>query len=781
MNTQLSLEMNKKEEGYSPQFYIANMEGENTRVLNLFKPVLIETWKSNTMEKQEYAFEYDYFYNDGDQIYAEATVETKDNGLFKIIDKWNKVQNDTWQIDRKVKVIQGAKFGGFRVRLDIYTDIHEETKFEDFRYFAPPALYDKNDLDDDGIEDYLATQNLMYREDRLNTLSVSAYDEKTKINVTLIRSNQPNYDSYPNRPNNERVFLQRTDIGSLGVWNGKVNGKSKVMLRASYPFYEGEKCHALYMKERLGWESFWPTESGETIEVSYQIRVDSSPSFVSSIWNSYKRRVNDLNPNPVPLPATAEELNEYRLDALNRYYVELNADEDENEPAGYVLNCHPQNGEQLSNIIQFGFTGQNVLSAYNVLRYGYQRGNGEYVRRARKIVDFFVDKIHISENGMFYNLYSIDKKSVDFWWTGLLLPLAYAEGEELERLMGPLYEHRKFVIEHLKKLKGSYLRCMNEDAEALLLVYDYEKQVAKEHTSWLNAAIRYGDFLLKTQESDGSWYRAYTTKGEPITEPEFWFGTTMYEQKSSTATSIPFLIKLYQITSDERYLKAAKKAGKFVREMIVNRIKFNGGIHDSIYAKGQLIDNESIYFPMISLFAIYKATGDIYYLNGAHDAARINGTWTCLWDVPLPPESTLVKYGFRSTGIGACDTPGAGYVHPFELSGVAEMAEIAKITNDRELLSVAELLWHGCNQTVAVPGKDWGYRYIGLQEEGYLISWWAKDDPMFGDTGFGKRWKGEGNKTCFPWIPAVAVSCYWKLIDQFGTADFKAIKAKVNS
>ena len=34
---------------------------------------------------------------------------------------------------------------------------------------------------------------------------------------------------------------------------------------------------------------------------------------------------------------------------------------------------------------------------------------------------------------MFYNLYNVDTKSVNFWWTGLLLPLAYAQGEELEQ------------------------------------------------------------------------------------------------------------------------------------------------------------------------------------------------------------------------------------------------------------------------------------------------------------------------------------------------------------
>ena len=77
---------------------------------------------------------------------------------------------------------------------------------------------------------------------------------------------------------------------------------------------------------------------------------------------------------------------------------------------------------------------------------------------------------------MFYNLYNVDTKSVNFWWTGLLLPLAYAKGEELEKLMGPLYEYRKDVIQKLVNMKGAYLRCMNEDVTALLRLIAMKKK-----------------------------------------------------------------------------------------------------------------------------------------------------------------------------------------------------------------------------------------------------------------------------------------------------------------
>ena len=83
------------------------------------------------------------------------------------------------------------------------------------------------------------------------------------------------------------------------------------------------------------------------------------------------------------------------------------------------------------------------------------------------------------------------------------------------------------------------------------------------------------------------------------------------------------------------------------------------------------------------------------------------------------------------------------------------------------------------NQTVETEEHSWGYAMPGLQEEGYLLSWWAVDDPMFAaDTGFGYRLKGEGNKTCFPWINAVGVKAYWAMLDRFNSVDFDEIEKK---
>ena len=144
------------------------------------------------------------------------------------------------------------------------------------------------------------------------------------------------------------------------------------------------------------------------------------------------------------------------------------------------------------------------------------------------------------------------------------------------------------------------------------------------------------------------------------------------------------MTELYELTKDEAYLKAAS-SWYVCKRIYIDRVRFNGGVHDSIYAKGQLIDNESILYPMLGMLSLYETTKKKEFLDAAVRAAHYFASWVCLWDVPLPEDSTLHKYGFHSTGMGACDTCGCGYVHPFQLMGVAETAQIAVYAKDREL------------------------------------------------------------------------------------------------
>jgi hypothetical protein len=781
MPIQLSLQTNTEAEGYGLTFLASVEDSVAEEILRVTHPVTVETLAPNAQgAKAVYSSAYDSVDVGADSVTGEKVIALGEAQRYRLVDVWRRVEPDTWLVDRRLNVEHGTPGWGVSLRLDVVTAFPEGTGYDDLNYFAPPMMFNHNDLDGDGIDDYLRARNLVYREDKLNLRAVMAYHAGREVSCTLIRADTPEFDPVPQRPNKERAFVWKTDVGGLGYWceNGT---QPQVSLRASYPFYEGERTHALLVRERPDWQAFFPAATGETLEVSYRIRVESAATFTDAVWSTFGRIWRDFVPSPVSLTASHDELVRYRLEALNRYYVERDAQQDPNEPAGFVLNCHPQDGVQLSNMIEYGFTGINVINAYNVMRYGYEYDNPEYVRRGVRTADFYARKAHIPETGMFYDLYNVDRGVMQSWWTGLLLPLAYAEeGADLEELMGPVYRHRQEVIEGVRSVHGSYLRAMSEDAFGLLLAYELECRHGRRHQEWLDAAVRYGEFLLRSQEQDGSWYRAYGADGKPMTEPPMWFGTTVYQTRSQSSTPIPFLVKLHEITGEKRYLDAASNAGRFQRTVFIDPVRFNGGILDSIFTQGMLIDNEGIAFPLFGQLALYHAVGGDFFRDGAINAARLYATYGYLWDVPMPPGCTLGRYGFRTTGMGAADMSG-GYTHSWEINGVADLVEVALMTGDEVLFGAAELLYQASNQTVSVPRNDWGLRHYGLQEEGAFSSWWALDDPMFQETGFGHRWKGEGNKTCLPWITGTAVFNYWKMRDRFGTVDFADLRRRLHS
>ncbi len=754
------------------------LSGDNDRVITIEAPVVLEILEDTERTEgavARIAAGYDAVASQPGSVSASATIHYAGT-QYALTDTWTQ-DGESVRIDRSLAATSQAGTPAIRLFLEAEAGTGN-AGFDDMRLFAPPALYDLNDIDGDGVEDYLDTRELLYRDDRLTGLAVLAYDPETGTGYALTREDPPEYDEIPVRVPRQQNMVQKTDIGALGLMPGERN---ETRLVAAYPFAERSRSHALTAEGREPWGAFWPVDSnGTTLEVSYAFQLFSDPTPVGCLWSLWNQRIQLLSPRPVELTASLADITQLRVEALMPYYAELSGPTP--TPAGFVTNCHPQNGKQLENIIQYGFTGQNVLNAHHILANADALADPEARSKALKVIDFFASRAAESDYGLTNTLFDLDTGRPGNWWSGLLLPLAYAEeGQDLEKLMGPVYEHMKYAIEPLRTLDGTYLRCMAEEHGALLRAYEAEKARGFDHASWLHVATKFGEFLLAAQEEDGSWRRAYGFDACGITEPRAWFGETELNQKSSTATAVPVLVTLARLTGEDRWMAAARAAERFTSKHFVDGMKFNGGIHDSIYSRAQLVDSESILFAMRASLTVWQQTADRSALDSAIDAAKILSTWIYLWDVPLPPSSTLAQYGFRSTGWSACDTCGAGYIHPYEIHAVPDLFELAIASGDKTLAFIAELVLLGSSETVATLDKDWGYARPGLQEEGLLVSWWLIDDPMFAGTGFGGRGKGEGNKTCLPWISAVGIDAYDELIRRFGTADLRTHWASLSS
>jgi len=247
--------------------------------------------------------------------------------------------------------------------------------------------------------------------------------------------------------------------------------------------------------------------------------------------------IDRLGPRPVELAGSLGEIERGTIDAALQFFI---GEKDAPYAAGFVTNCHPQDGKQISNVIQFGVTGQNNSNAFNLIRFGDRSGNAELRRKGLAVLSFFANIASRSKLAYVPGCYNADAREFGSWWTGLTLPRAYAEpGGDIEALMGPLCGHLREVIEALADREGVYLRCLVEEHAAPLAAHRYEAKRGAVHSDWLAVCRAFVDFLISAQNPDGSWFRAYTLGGEAITEPTSWFGQTEAQQKSSTSVAVP--------------------------------------------------------------------------------------------------------------------------------------------------------------------------------------------------------------------------------------------------
>lgn len=734
-------------------------------------PVVLEAWVDGEVLRIECG--YDRVLRSTDAAVGYFSVRFPHGGAVHLEDRWQRTPEGRLRVARQLEA--SADTSLVHARCELWLGCRElgDGTFTSMRYLSPTLLYDRNDINEDGLEDWLLADAVVARDDRIANRAFLAFDETRGYGVTLRRVDQPVLDEAPYERASDDAVVAITDVGSLGIEH---SGES-MRLVGCYPFAERPHSWSVTTEGRPGWRALRPMHGGDTVSWEYELAWRSHDSFHDAFWTMFRDVAVELAPVPAAPRTDPAEVCRLRLDSAARYFVEgIRANG--NAFAGTALNCHPQDGVPLGRIIQLGFTGQSVLLAHDWLRAAELWNDTAMRERAQKAVDFMATEAQMG-NGLLWGLYNVDRDRFQSWWGGLILPLAYGDDEQVRKLMGPLRDHLAPVINVLSRTEGSYLRGLSEENEALIRSYEFEKAHGREHPRWLEAARAFGDFLVGAQTEQGAWYRAYQSDGRPLTEPTIWFGTTPAELGCSTGMPIPFLTKLSQVTGDRSYLDAAVRAGQFVASELIGPVRWSGGIHDSIYGKGMLVDNESVLFCMEGLESLWQATGDERWRSAALLAAKYCGSWVYLWDVPLPTGSTLERFRLRTTGMGACDTCAAGsFVHPFLLRGLPTMLEIGLREREELLVDLSELVFWGCSQTVALWEGDWGYAVPGLQEEGYLISSWLVDDPMFHETGFGGRGIGEGNKTALSWINASGAFAYLELQERFGTADVGEIRRR---
>jgi hypothetical protein len=766
MSQPLSLEVARD----SGRFLVVARRGE--QLINLGTPVVISVLGHDRVRAG-----YEEVDEDHGSLRCWTRVESGDGTVVAVTDLFSIADDESVRLDRRVSVLQAGSGAGLQVGFEAVA-YAPGTAESDWQYYLPCTLYNRNDGDEDGVEDYLGSYSQDLRDDKNGALAALVRSPGAGAAFTIARATVPQFDTAISAQDLEaRSFVQSTDIGSLGF---SPDADGSVTLRASYPFAE-ERSFSLDTAGS-GWEAYAPLTPDLTMDLAYELRIDvDAPDLTEAIWTLFDRQRRRLGTRRPAPDVTLDESVEYRqlLSQLN--YRKWSAEENSKEPAGYLVHFSPRTGDVQGSLIEFGFSGDQTLVAWAQLAYGYRTGVRLYRDRARSVIDFFVRHCQL-ENGFPQGIYDPVHDRFTYWFTGIMMPFQYAEDEEdVRRFVGrQMAEALMPIARELRNVEGNYTRTMCESFFPLLLAHELDAAHGAANEEWLEAGRRFGDFLLRTQAEDGSWFRAYDTAGEGITSPGSWFGTSYAEQKSGTIFPIPVLATLHRLTGDDRYLGAVAKAARFILDTYVEPTVYMGGLNDTTHIKSVKTDAVGAMFLMRSLLMAYEATTDEDFLRAAVKSAKILSSWVYLWDVPLPEGTLLERAGFKSTGWAGCDVIASGsYLDNEFLEFTADLVRIAELADEPALFDIAELVEYGMQYGVSTPANDHGYVAPGIQCEGILTSYWLSVPDETAFSGAVNKVKGDDNDTCNALTNAQAAYGIYGLEEAYGTSDFDRIRQRI--
>ncbi|HEY8590925.1 MAG TPA: hypothetical protein VIL55_15375, partial [Naasia sp.] len=539
--------------------------------------------------------------------------------------------------------------------------------------------------------------------------------------VWLARAEPATVDNGPVRTAGQSSYLHDTDIGSVGFVPGGD-------LLAAIPYRESA---ASAMLDSAGTPAlaFAPlAPEGTDLRVVYRVGAATAAAYTDAVAIVFEDVLELAAPTPTPTPVPLRESIDLRLDSASRTWVR-----DATGFAAFVLNFDPERGypstakafgasfadHAMSNardIIEYGFTGRQL----NLAALLAQR-DPAWAGRGRAVVDSFVDRM-TTDSGWVHTL----------WNLGEARPV-FAVGDPTGPVMHYLGRSEQ---------QGTYTRMMAEAGADLLLNIRTHRELGEDVTSWLAAALRLGRFFVQAQESDGSWFRAYTPAGQPIAGTE-WFGDFELSGKSATGTVVPFLVALAAAADDEAdaFLRSAAAAADFVLGSHVRPAEYRGGTLDN----PNLVDKEAAFVAMRALFAVAEAgLGDTArLLEGARHAAEIAITWHSIWAVPNVPGTPLGRAGARSVGWGGINSVwGVGVTDIYSLFFAADLHRLGLRLGRDRFLQVAELIAASSVQMLAVPGDLHGFADAGMQPEGISFCPQGIDEGLIakGDTWGGLAW-----------------------------------------
>ncbi|MEM4981893.1 MAG: hypothetical protein QXI48_07730 [Candidatus Bathyarchaeia archaeon] len=592
----------------------------------------------------------------------------KDDLILLFKDIFSLIDEDCFKIDRSILVEKSvmddiAFNSSFSLLTSSFININEKD-LENLLWFAPGAWYKKNKYSESRID--LKNRFEFFREDRLSAPLLMLFLPNLNLSLTVARGNID--ASSVQRDSRKRVLIDgRIKVGSFGA----TYSDNKVLLGWWYPAIEGMWRYTDNPSNTFLLD-LHPLNKNFSQKYALIIRLKDHRSFIDAVLDTWRFFYNYYNPRHV---------NDVNLDEIERCSINLlyNLCRDfGNGVIGIPLYICPRTGYVWNRNLEVGHTGRQLLSAYYLIRFGLNENRTDMLEKGEKMIDFWVKKSGFKLSHVSYN------PDTQCWYDDNLYPGGGSSPPNKVFL-------RKEVEAHL----------------AVLLAIQEEIKNGRERPEWEAWVTSFGDWLIENQNSDGSFYRQYYVDGTPS-----WY------EKGNTYEVVPFLIELYRSTNERKYLESAIKAGDFHWDSYGKEFEFFGATLENT----NVYDKEAGLHSFEAYLSLYEVSGDEKWLKAAETAALFAETWIYIWNVPMPIDDPKVEWDVSKTTVGtgliAVDHSNVDMYQSFN---AYEYFRLYQITKDTHYLDIAKILLNNTKQMIDLNGKL-NFAELGFQQEGWCFS-----------------------------------------------------------
>lgn len=687
-------------EGYSVAW---NYNGNVFSTFDKTHPVTI------MVDSVNYSVYYSSVKKQSRSLICDANIETKNGSRFSIKDIYAASKDQqSITLDRTITIAKTGADQWFNSFFGLQND--QSASLKDVEVFVPGIWYkDNNYLPPHALAADLNSQYFYFREDRLPLPLVMCRNKNNGSTVTLIHTNAAP-QTFFEESGLDRITDARMQFGAIGLQQQK-----NITALFQFPGCEGDRTYVSRFSYKTnknegsrGSDSWslrsHPVQTGVKHHYTLAIHFSNANNFPEALSAAWQYAFDQYGP-AIHKENISTVFNEEAL-LLNDYWRNIGG------APGWPFSVYLPAGNVRAYDYQMGFIGFQIPNAYYLLRKGIEAKDKSMIDKACKVIDFWA-KESPTENG---------------------LPKSWAEP-----FIDKPYGWRNYQM---------FMRIAGDGMEGALQAWSLLQKKNINKPEWLNFCKGFGDWLVKNQNEDGSYYLRY----------DWWNdGKPSHDSKYTTTNVVRYLVELYTVTKKKDYLDAALKAGAFSLQEINKDYLYVGGVIDNPNVKDRESGQQAIY----AFMALYDNTQDRKWLDAAVQAARYTETFMYAYDVPMTIGDTLTDFPAHksTTGQTLIATGHSGVDNGLSFSSF-QYYRLYLFTGDKHLLQIAKMAMHNSLQTMDIDGAM-GYKYKALQTEAFQLS---------GNT------RGHSVRQWLAWNTAAVMDPLCRFKDAFNSMDIDALE-----